>query len=343
MTVGGTKVIEAGPGGRRSFVSVSPDGRYAVIAVTAADASRLYAFDRDSDRAMLLHSGSPDLVYSGDWAEKTGNFAFGYYVPEGKRMGSGDIRLFAAGATEVTRAGCSASRSVASWLPDGNLLIRDSDNLYIVEPSGCGTLRTIDARKMHHLVVSPSGKTMAYIVRELVYNRDTRTYEADSTLYVSETTGGDAVKVLGDKYKPRNFAWSPDGSELAFDAELQDGSGRRAISIFSLNTRQSSYLVPPSPESPSQEKPSWSPAGNHILFRSTGQKGDTNFMYRTSGEPFSRAIPWADKDGIPVYALWVDENMLLVAASDGTSALIEMAQGAEIYRATGLLHALPPR
>ncbi|MCH8276418.1 MAG: hypothetical protein IIA50_02595 [Bacteroidetes bacterium] len=66
-------------------------------------------------------------------------------------------------------------------------------------------------------------------------------------------------------------------------------------------------------------------------------------MYRTSGEPFSRAVPWADKDGIPVYALWVDENMLLVAASDGTSALIEMAQGAEIYRATGLLHALPPR
>ena len=251
--------IVAGRGGRKTFVSVSPGDTLVAIAVANASESSFYVFDRDARTATQIHSGHPGLVYTGDWSDDGSSFYFGFYQPAGDKMGEGDVRVYDPGERVVKTVGCSASRAVLRAMSDGSLLVRNSDNIYQVVTRGCTTLRTLDARKMHHVTVSPDGQHLAYILRDLVFNRETGEYEADSTLYLEQTKGSDALKIVGDKYQPRNMKWSPDSDEPAFDVELQDGTGQRAISIYSLESKQSSYLVAPVENSPSRTRPVFSP------------------------------------------------------------------------------------
>lgn len=314
--------IVAGKGGRKSFVAVSQDRNRVALAIANSDSSHLYVFDRAARKATLLHSGFSGLVYSGNWSADGEIFYFGYYRPEGKRMGRGDLQYYSYQAHSVEGLGCSASRVVLAVMKDGSLLVRNSDNIFQVAADGCATLRTVDARKLYHVNVSPDGSHMSYVLRDLVFNQSTRQYEPDSTLYLESTTGSDPVKVVGDKYQPRNMNWSPDGSEIAFDVELQDGSGRRAISVYSLESGSSSYLVPPSRGSASSSHPVFSPNGAHILFVSTTDSGGTEVMWRTTGDSFTHVL-----DAAPVSTSWIDDDVLLLSFADGSSDFINVSSG----------------
>ncbi len=299
-----------------SFTSVSPDGQTVVMAV----GGQLIGFPREG-MVNVLSTGSADRVYSGAWSQDGMRFHFGHYVPAGDAMGAGGIETWDRATDDVSNVGCSASKMVLSALPDGSLLVRNQDNIYQVAAEGCGTLRTVDARKLHHVTPSPDGQQLAYILRDLVYNREARSYEPDSTLYLESTAGSEPVKVIGDKYAPRNISWRPDGSELLYDVGPPDDAAQRAVSIYTVSDARSTYLLPPS-TSASMTHASMAPGGRHVLYRQTAMDGGVDWQVKTAGSNFSQSLPMPGESISHVQ--WVNDDHLLMTGAS-SSYLISVA------------------
>ena len=335
--------IQIGPTGRKTFVAQSQDSRYVVLGVANVDVSGLYLIDREAMTSTKLHQGAPDEVYTGDWAPDDSRFYFGHYQPAGDDMGAGNILSVDALTGESTPIGCSASKAVLSALPDGSLLVRNTDNMYQVAVDGCATLRSIDARRMHHVTVSPDGEHLVYVLRELEYNRETRAYEPDSTLYIEKTTGSEPAVIVGDKYRPRNMTFSADGSEVAFDVAMPDDSGRRDISIYSIETGRSSYLISPAANSPSRTHPSFSPGGEHVLFVGSMPSGKVDLMYRTSYDNFTHVVDYAVDASGGMFTMWAGPHTFMITETNGGSTLIGVGPEDGTLRGLGrsLVHILP--
>ena len=316
-----------GATGEAVFSSLSPDGQSVVLAVKGQGLSELHLYNQPQQSAVVLYSGAASTVFSGQWDANSSTFYFGQYVPEGKRMGAGAIYAAAVQTGAVERVPCSASRMVLGVVSESSLLVRNSDSIYEVAIADCATLHTIDARKWYHVSVSPTNNRLAYVLRDLVYNRETRAYEPDSTLYLATLKGTDEVKVIGDKYEPRNVTWSPDGLELAYDVNAQDGSGRRAISVYSVETARSSYLEPPDATPNSNSHPAFSRDGSIVSFRSISPDGQADTMWKSSGEPFSRTVP-GDADTPTAFELkWMGAKQAFVRSPSGEASILDLSAG----------------
>ncbi len=314
-----------GAGGQVSFSTVSPDGAYIAIALTAESDSRLLLIDAATRGTSVLNSGRADLVYTGVWSPSGEEFVYGYYQPavanDRPILGQGDIKMVSLANSDIVRLGCSASRAVVAWPRDDELIVRSTDNLYRISTEGCATLETIDIRRWHTITGSPDGSHIAYIYRELAFNRDTREYEPDSALYVIPSTGGDGVKVVGDRYRPRNMAWSPDGSEIAFDVRVHPDSEKRAISVYILAADESTYLSPPTESGPSQSRPGWGPEGSFVSFVQNGNQ----LVVRTAETAFYHAILLGDEQRrAKSLVAWLGAVTALVTDATGSVWLYDM-------------------
>ena len=316
-----------GASGEAVFSSVSPDGNSVVLGIRGEGLSELHLYNQSQQSAVVLYSGAASPVFSGQWDASSSTFYFGQYVPEGKRMGAGAIYSASVQTGAVERVPCSASRMVLAVVSDSSLLLRNSDSIYEVATSDCATLHTIDARKWYHVTVAPTNNRIAYVLRDLVYNRDTRAYEPDSTLYLASLKGTDEVKVIGDKYEPRNVTWSPDGSELAYDVNAQDGSGRRAISVYSVNTARSSYLEPPDATPNSNSHPAFSRDGSIVSFLSTSPDGQADTMWKAAGEPFSRTVPGDAETQAAFELKWMGAKQAFVRSPSGETSILDLSAG----------------
>ncbi len=311
----------------------SPGGLSGFLVVVAgADSTRLVYVDPAARDARTIVAGPSPVVLTVAWGPDGSGFAYGHYRPITRdarpAMGEGDIRVVAGGVDRP--AGCSASKAVLAWLPGGRLLVRDSDNLYVVDRDGCATRSTVDARRMHQLAASPDGAHIVYVHRELVYDRPTRQYVADSTFMVAGPDGSDARTVVGFRYRPARFAWRPDGAELAYDVENPDRPEQRLISIFDAAAGSSAYLHPPSPDGPSESDAHWSPDGSRILYRQDGM-----LAVRTFVDSFAEVLDGtlgADPVG------WSGPDAVVVRLADGTARIcplnggdaVDLDEGAEV-------------
>ena len=299
----------------------APDGRSTVLAIAAADSVRLVRVDPASSAYSLVAALPRPVVYTVAWAPDGSRFAYGHYRPTTRdarpAMGEGDILMVEDGAARTV--GCSASRAVLSWLPGDRLLVRGTDNLYVVDGEGCETRATVDARRMHQLVASPDGAHVAYVHRELVYDRASRQYVADSTFMIAGSDGSDARTVVGFRYRPSRFAWSPDGSELGYDVQNPDRPAQRLISIFDVASGRSSYLHPPSAEGPSEYDPRWAPDGSRILYRQ-----DSMLAVRTFADPYAEVLEGtegADPIG------WAGSDAAVVRLASGVTRVFPLDGG----------------
>jgi len=313
----------AGPTG---FVSGAPDGS----AVVLSKGGSLVAVSSEDGVITLLSEGSEDRVYTGAWSTDGMRFHFGYFVSAADGTGAGGsetgIDTWDRRADEVRSVGCSASKIVLAEVPGGSLMVRNEESLYEVEAIGCETIRSVDARKLHHVSASPDGRHLAYILRELVYNRERRAYEPDSTLYIESTTGSDPIKVIGDRYAPRNLSWRPDGSELLYDVAPPDDGLQRAVSVYTVADGRSTYVIPPAASS-AVTHPSMAPGGRHIVYQRTSTDGGMDWQVKTSGATFSQSLPMPE---VPVTGMyWVDADTLIVATEE-TSYLLSLAAATPI-------------
>lgn len=291
------------------LATLSPDGRYVAVWSASPSASSVHVFDRQEGPARLAWQGAAGTDVSMAWAPQGGALFIGH-----RGAGAGGIeRLEVPGTGPAVSVGCSASNTVLAVRPDGSLVVRGGDNLYVVSANGCATVRTIDARKLHHVTASPDGRHLAYILRDLVYNREARTYEPDSTLYIESTAGGDAVKVIGDRYNPRNLSWSPDSRFLGYDVALQDGSGLRTVSSYALDEGRSGYVVAPGSLAGSVTDVRFAPDGARVAYQVDG-------VWTTRGGPgtFPTAFP---REAAPEVFIWIDANRVAARYAEGAGVL----------------------
>ncbi len=331
--VNSTIGFNAGIGGEVTLSSLSPDGSRLAIGTVNGRTSSLRMIDVKTGKSELLHDGVAELVYSGSWSPDGTSFAFGYFVPDntGDRpaMGAGSLERVRVSDGEISRIGCSVSKAIVAWPTSTELLVRNADNLYRVSTAGCKTLSKTDVRKWHHVTVSPDGRVVAYILRELAFVKENRTYEPDSTLYVTTFGSNEAKKVAGDRYSPRNMTWSDDGSELAFDVGTP--SGDRAISVFDLASGQSVFMN--ATRSSSEYDPVWGPDGSLAYTTEDGR-----VMLRQAGASFATAIDASAYDD-PLNRLtgWLDSSTVAVVGNSGSTYSYDLVTRTAVRIGTGTL------
>jgi dipeptidyl aminopeptidase/acylaminoacyl peptidase len=204
--------------------------------------------------------------------------------------------------------GCSAAREVLDWLPDGALATRNDDRLYVVSPSDCATQARADARRMRLASYAPTGTHLAYIHRELTYDRDARDYTPDSSLVLSDARGANSTELFGHERRVRHLRWAPDGSELAFDVRV-DGSDQRQVASYDLANERTVYLTPPEQTSTDQLHPRWSPSASYVAFTARTDRRSVAAV-RVEGQtrrfgPVDGAV-WG----------WLDDRTLVVPGPD---------------------------
>jgi Tol biopolymer transport system component len=286
----------------------SPSGRFLAFTYTTADSIRLALLDLTNRSLRTVDARPADATYSLAWHPSADRLAFAYYepTPNGTR-GPGDV--FVAGTEEAPRdVGCSAAREVLDWLPDGALATRDDDRLYVVSPDDCATLASADARRARRAAYAPTGTQLAYIYRELTYDREARDYTPDSSLYLSDARKQAATELFGPERRVRHLRWAPDGSELAFDVAVE-ASGRRQVAAYNLQTERTVYVVPPAQVTADQRHPRWSPSASYVAFSAQTGRGSVAAV-RVEGQtrrlgPVDRAV-WG----------WLDDRTLVVPGPD---------------------------
>lgn len=258
-----TKMLasEASFGGARA---ASPSGRYLAFSYATTDSSHLALLDLTAPVSLqTLHADASPVTYSLAWHPAQARLAFGYYRPSSNGVrGPGGLRI-ATPDGSTRNVGCRAAREVLHWFSDGSLAARDDEQLYVVASSDCATLASRDARRMHHVTYAPTGQRMAFIHRELHYDRSAHEYVPDSSLVLSAPRSEESETLFGDDRAVRHLRWAPDGSELAFSMEV-DTSRHRQIVIH--DGSRTFYAVPPDEVTADQAHPRWAPDGGRLAF-----------------------------------------------------------------------------
>lgn len=240
---------------------LSPDESRTALTVKRGNSTHLVILEDDGTFRDLMGIDG-DVAYTAVWSPTSDSLLFGFQLPDQR-----GIAYYDAASGDVTDVGCLMSSLAYSWGRNDWFVVGDESNQYVVERVGCGTIESTDTRKMHEIVFGPKGARAAYVLRQLEYVPASREYRPDSSLYVSTSLGTDPILIAGDRYRPHRPDWSPDGMSLAFDARLPDSPNRRLISVFDLDTRQSSFLNPNAVKSKSSEwAPTWSPSGDAIAY-----------------------------------------------------------------------------
>ncbi len=322
-------------GGTRAL---SPDGSGLAFSYTVGDSAYFSVIDLTGGTVRNLHAAPAPENYSAAWAPDGRSLAFGFYQPKKSgrvvEMGDGGIRI----ATDdgIRDSGCQASRAVDAWLPDGRLAVRDQRDwqqraLYIVSAQDCTTISRVDARKMYHVTFSPDGRRMAYILRELGnFNRRTRQYKQDSTLYVADANGGNPVKVELAKNHPRHIVWSPDATQIAYDRQVKGHAGRRQIYIYDIPT--GTHTVINDNQSTNESNFQWSPTGINFVYDQRSERSAQKVVRIFGG---SRLIAAQSSGALPLTWGWLDDNRLVLTSPSGPTLVFNAGTQKTIALSTG--------
>jgi len=282
---------------------VPADSRHDVALTLQSGASwQLALLSTDgSFRTVFENEGKTD--YSVAWSSD-GMLAFGYSSARGQ-----GIRIVGSDGV-VKDVGCSASNRALGWASTDRLVVGNEDNNYVVATRGCRTISRVDARKMHEMAFNRTHPTVAYVLRELAYDRKARQYVPDSSLYVAGVDGSNPSLIVGDRYKPHRPSWSPDGSELAFDARIPDQPRRRLISIYDAEGGSAAFLNPSALDSPVSEWDAhWSPSGTSIAYLQRTGEDSPSVTVRPMNGSFATAVGESGER----FARWIDDSLLVVS------------------------------
>jgi len=242
--------------------AVSPSNRHLAFTYATADSSHLALLDLPTREVQRVHAAAGTATYSLAWHPDRDRLAFGHYRPTEDGRGPGGLHIATPKGT-TQDVGCSTVREVLHWLPDGALATRTEDNLYVVDAEACATQASVDARRMHYIRYAPTSRQMAYIYRELRYDRDRGEYVPDSSLVLSDAQGENAETLFGDSRRARHHRWAPETPELALDVHAGE-SGHRQVVVY--DGSRPTFLVSPEETTADQVHPRWSPSGDRLAF-----------------------------------------------------------------------------
>jgi len=253
-----------------------------------------------------VHEANGEADYTAAWSP-TGDLVFGY---SGSSRGIG-VRKHDG---ETASAGCSASYLAYGWQSADRLVVGNADNHYVVGAQDCATFARVDSRKLHEEDFNPNGTSVAYVLRELEYDRSARQYVPDSSLWVAGVDGSNPVLVVGNRYKPHRPSWSPDGSELVFDARLPDQPNRRLVSVYDFERGTSAFLNPGSLDANVSEWDAhWSPNGANVAYMQQFEGGAPSVVVRPMDGSFTSLVGESGER----FARWIDDRHLVLTSGTG--------------------------
>ena len=285
--------------------ALSPDGSLLAVSYAAGDSTRLALIDRAGPTFREVHGVAGAATYSLAWHPGGERLAIAYYTPTSNgTRGPGDVLTVRPGSSPQ-RVGCRAAREVLRWFANGTLATRDDDNMYVVTENGCATQASFDARRIHDATYSARGEQLAYIHRELNYDRTEGAYRPDSTLTLSGPDGQSTDVLFGDERAARHLRWAPEAAELAFSAQLDDAP-RRHIMIYNATQDRVLFLVPPNQATPGdQVHPRWSPSGSVLAFTQRAD-GASTAAVRVEGQTRQLGSTMGPIAG------WIDDQTLVL-------------------------------
>lgn len=191
------------------------------------------------------------------------------------------------------------------WSPDGSWLaftsnrIEDKNQLFVINPAGGEAVQlTKSETAINNFAWSEDGRNIAYTATEPVpqISKDRKDYLGDYevvrkdythahlwTLDVNEALSGPVVgkqRTKNKDFSVDSFAWSRDGSRIAFSAtvnpDLIQGVTSDVYLINLGNNAVTKLVSQPGPDS----NPRWSPDGKQIVFSSA--MGNTTYFASNS-------------------------------------------------------------
>lgn len=256
--------------GRDSVAAAaSPDRSVLALGYSARDSARLIAIELATGARTTLHTAPAGYLYTLAWSPDGSSLALGFNTA--RRRGGrsiperGDILIWSRGGS-LRRVGCSVSKIVYHWLADGNLVVSDGLNHYVVDPRSCRTLATVRGEGKRDVSFSPDGERFLYFASRRMRDPKARRTVTVTELRIAGVRGGEDVRVVGEGYDPRRARWSPDGTKVVFDVASPEQPGIRHIALFDRESRRVQFFPSRTARgTPSDTDPHWSPAGDRIV------------------------------------------------------------------------------
>jgi dipeptidyl aminopeptidase/acylaminoacyl peptidase len=270
----------------------------------------------------------------------------------------------AAGTQHVQLTSGKGSSFDAKWSPDGKSIaflstrpvalpggkLEDSTQIYVIATNG-GEARELTRVEtgVSELEWSPDGRSIAFVSRDA---KSKARKDRDSTygdiqviggdysmshLWLVDAAGGEPRRLTeGDQFTVGSYAWSPDGSRIAFSAQRDPdlgSSGTAAIYVVTVADKSIKKIVEAGGPN---TNPVWSPDGNEIAFSTANgspyyyytntviavvsANGGTPKAITTSFDENASPFAW-DKDGI--YFSPLERTYQVLSRVDPKSGAVE--------------------
>lgn len=243
----------------------------------------------------LRRAGSPLISPDGQWVAYTVRAANwddnDYHV---------EIWLANAvtGETRQLTNDLKKSSTSPAWSPDSKVLAFASDRdekrqIYLIDIHGG------EARRLTNLEDgvgafrwSPDGKSIAYTMldpkSDAMKDREKAFGDFDvigqdyrmSHLWVLDVASAQARRLTGGAFTVGNFAWSPDGTRIAFDHRINSANANGGTADISIVSVSDGTVTPLVTQQGPDTSPVWSPDGSRIAFETA--MADPFFYYANS-------------------------------------------------------------